>query len=88
MISIKKEYSNRIEYINERGDYHRTDGPAIEYNNGDKFWYINGKIHREDGPAVEWSDGRKSWYLNDLKYSEDDYYQELVKIKLKRILDL
>ena len=24
-------------------NYHRTDGPAIEFANGDKHWYINGK---------------------------------------------
>ena len=25
------------------GKRHRTDGPAIEYPNGDKYWYLNGK---------------------------------------------
>jgi hypothetical protein len=23
---------------------HRTDGPAIEYTNGDKIWYLDGKL--------------------------------------------
>jgi hypothetical protein len=88
MSSIKKEYPNRIEYQNEKGQCHREDGPAIEWNIGDKSWWINGKRHREDGPAVETTSGRKFWYLNDKNYSEDDYYQEVTKIKLKRILDL
>ncbi len=39
MKSIKTEYSNRIEYYNEQGKRHREDGPAIEWNNGDKDWY-------------------------------------------------
>ena len=43
---------------NER---HRTDGPAIEFSNGDKWWYQNGKSHRTDGPAIEYADGQKRW---------------------------
>ncbi len=88
MESIKTKYWNRTEYKNEQGDYHRTDGPAIERNDGYKSWWINGERHREDGPAIERNDGYKAWYLNDTEYSEQDYYQEVAKFKLKRILDL
>lgn len=51
-------------FVNADGDFHREDGPALEYVNGDKFWYLNGKMHREDGPAVAYADGDKEWYLN------------------------
>jgi hypothetical protein len=78
----------RREYRNDLGQLHRLDGPAREYNSGSKEWLINGKLHREDGPAIEYSHGGKSWYLNDINYSEEQYRHELVKIKLKRILDL
>jgi hypothetical protein len=88
MKSIKKEYPNVTEYYNELGQYHRTDGPALEWNDGYKAWFLNADRHREDGPAIEDSYGYKAWYLNDIEYSEDDYYQEVTKIKLKRILDL
>jgi len=44
-------------------EYHREDGPAIIYSNGDKDWYKNGKRHRLDGPAVDW-ENRKEWCLN------------------------
>ena len=27
----------------KNGEYHREDGPAIEYTNGVKYWYLNGK---------------------------------------------
>jgi hypothetical protein len=57
MTSIKKEYSDRIEYYNEKGQYHRLDGPAIEWNDGNKYWIVNGQCHREDGPAVEYNNG-------------------------------
>jgi len=46
MESTKTKYLNRIEYQNEKGECHREDGPAVEYNNGDRWWYINGKYHR------------------------------------------
>jgi hypothetical protein len=76
------------EYKNESGQLHRTDGPAVEWNNGDKWWFINGELHREDGPAIECSDGSKEWYLNGIEYSEDQFHQELIKLKLKRIVEL
>ena len=69
--------------------YHRTDGPAMEFVvTGSKWWYINGKCHREDGPAREYANGLKSWYLNGIEYSEEEYIVELRKIKLKRLMEL
>ena len=43
---MKKEYKNKLRKL------HRTDGPAVEYDNGIKLLYINGKLHRLDGPAI------------------------------------
>lgn len=31
---------------------HRTNGPAIIYNEGDWRWYLHGNAHRYYGPAV------------------------------------
>ena len=31
-----------IYYYNELGQYHRNDGPAIEYASGDKEYWIDG----------------------------------------------
>ena len=56
-------------YINDK--LHRTDGPAIEYINGDKHWFLNGKFHRTDGPAIEYKDGTKRWYLNGKHHRTD-----------------
>ena len=47
---------------------HRTDGPAIEWADGDKEWYLDGQHHRTDGPAVEWVDGYKAWFLNGQRH--------------------
>jgi len=59
---VKTEYEDKVEYT-LNGEFHREDGPAIEYTNGSKYWYLNGKLHRVDGPAVEYADGDKFWYL-------------------------
>ena len=56
--------SGTTKWFNEVGQYHRIEGPAVEYADGNKSWYLNGKQHREGGPAFEWADGRKSWFLN------------------------
>jgi len=36
---------DKIWFLN--GEFHREDGPAIEYANGNKYWYLNGKRHTE-----------------------------------------
>ena len=81
----KIEFSDRIVYRNELGQYHREDGPAIEFSDGTKYWYIKGQFHREDGPAREFPDGSKFWYLKDIKYSEQEWQQEIINIKLERL---
>jgi hypothetical protein len=56
---------------NKNGEFHRLDGPAIEYSSGKKAWYQNGKVHRLDGHAIESADGRKWWCQNDLYHRVD-----------------
>ena len=63
-------YPDRTEWKFD-GEYHRENGPAIEYDNGSKFWYINGKPHREDGPAIERVSGSKFWYINGELHREN-----------------
>lgn len=64
-------YADRTEWLNSFGDFHRVDGPAIEYVDGGKFWYINGEFSRLDGPALEYADGEKRWYMNDQLHRTD-----------------
>jgi hypothetical protein len=56
VLSNEKEYKNYkywvIKYLNEDNEYHRLDGPAIEYSDGEKeYWYndkfINVKTDKE-----------------------------------------
>jgi hypothetical protein len=30
-------------YYNSKDQFHRIDGPAVEWPNGDNFWYIYGQ---------------------------------------------
>jgi hypothetical protein len=50
-------------YLNDKR--HRTNGPAIEYNNGDKCWYLNGYFHNEKGSSTIYSNGNKFWDIED-----------------------
>ena len=52
-------------------DYHRMDGPAIDYADGGKEWWVNNKRHRLDGPAIEWIDGSNLWYVNGKLHRSD-----------------
>jgi hypothetical protein len=54
--------------------YHRTDGPAIVYANGDKVWCRFGVRHRDDGPAVERADGTKEWWVVGIKFTEEQFH--------------
>jgi len=37
------EYNAFVRDWKVNGKFHREDGPAIYYNNGNKYWYLNGK---------------------------------------------
>ena len=55
---------------------HRTDGPAVEWANGDTEWWQHGIRHRTDGPAMEWENGHKEWYLHDCVFSFDKWLDQ------------
>ena len=59
------------EYRNDKGQYHRTDGPAVIYPNGSKEWWIDNKLHRIDGPAVIYPNGDMVWYKNGVLHRKD-----------------
>jgi hypothetical protein len=45
------------------GLWHKVNGPAIVWDNGDEEWWVNGELHRLNGPAVV---GKiVKWYAND-----------------------
>ena len=74
---VRRDIHGNTGYYNKEGQYHRLDGPAVEYANGDKAWYQNGMCHREDGPAVEWSSGSKEWWVEGKLHRTDGPALEL-----------
>jgi len=44
------------------GQFHRLNGPAIEYANGDQSWFEHGLLHRIDGPAMTFYRGGGKWH--------------------------
>lgn len=65
--TMEIDYLGNKIWRNEKGEYHREDGPAIEYWNGDKEWWVDGKLHRIEGPACKYCDGYKAYYTNGLR---------------------
>jgi hypothetical protein len=56
-------------WYDDYGKYHKEDGPAIIYVNGDISWYKHGEYHRLDGPAIIWHvHGTNYNYYAFLKY--------------------
>lgn len=66
-----KVCKNKTVYKNEKGQFHREDGPAVEYAGGDKQWWVDGQLNRTDGPAVENSNGCKEWWVKGRLHRTD-----------------
>jgi hypothetical protein len=64
-----------IEHRNEKGELHRTDGPAVVRADGYQAWWIDGKRHRTDGPAVVCADGYQAWWI-DGKFIKSERVKE------------
>jgi hypothetical protein len=75
------------------GDILRSDPNftgIVEDAEGDRGWYKDGQHHREDGSAmifVSFPAHNTSWCLEGEDYSKAEYDIEIVKIRMKRILD-
>ena len=55
--------NKNIRWYNDKDQFHRLDGPAVEGTNGYKEWWVEGKLHRLDGPAIEDANGYKAWFV-------------------------
>jgi hypothetical protein len=73
MSKLKVDEYGTKRWLNEKGKYHRLDGPAYEGSSGYKSWWVNGRLHRLDGPAVERPDGYKEWWINHWCLLENEF---------------
>ena len=71
-------------WLTENGEYHREDGPAIEYTDGSKHYFQNNIRHRLDGPAREYSDWYECnlWYFNGkiIPVSSQEEFEQYLRI--------
>lgn len=50
-------------YLDEKGEYHSDEYPAIRYAGGGEVWMRHGKVHRDgDLPAITDAEGNQAWY--------------------------
>jgi hypothetical protein len=68
---VTVDENKNIYWCNDKDEYHRLDGPAIEYADGHKSWFVDGKRHRLDGPAVECANGYKAWFVDGERHRLD-----------------
>lgn len=60
-----------ITFLNNAGEAHKDDGPAVIQTNGILKWYQNGKLHRENGPAIEYPDGTLEWWHENMRHRDN-----------------
>ena len=80
-LTIDHRYGTKF-WKNKKKQFHKLDGPAIEWLNGEKEWWRSGMRHREDGPAFIFPNGGgvgcKKWYLNGCFYkTKEEYFNAL-----------
>ena len=71
---ISGEYCSEgnIIYLNDDGELHRLDGPAlIDAGTGYEAWFNNGKFHRDGGPARKCVEGTLEWWENGGIHKDD-----------------
>jgi hypothetical protein len=71
---------------NQKGQLHRTDGPAIEHVSGHKEWWRNGQWHRTDGPAYEGANGDKEWWVDDQPLTFTEWVDRVAVTEQERTL--
>ena len=64
------ELGNKF-WKNKLGQFHRLDGPAVDWRSGTREWYVFGERHRLDGPAIEYDDGSRVWYKKGILHRLD-----------------
>ncbi len=71
------EYGTKF-WRNAKGQFHKLDGPAIEWTDGGREWFQNGIKHREDGPAFIYFNADKKWLINNVAYkTKEEYFDAL-----------
>jgi len=82
-LTITIDSSKTKRWRNKSGKLHRLDGPAVEYDSGNKEWFKNEKLHRLDVPAIIYTNGYKEWWINGAKYKTKESYFDALSDEAK-----
>ena len=81
---VRLEHSSLRYYLDDTcRKLHRTDGPAVIYNNGCIEYWNQGQLHKISGPAIETDSGKKIYYL----YGRRLTYEQWLSAKRRYSLD-
>lgn len=69
-----------VYWENDKYQWHRLDGPAVEYADGTKGWYVNGTQHNLNGPAWESTIGYKEWRIDGVEYTESEWRKKVAQL--------
>lgn len=69
-LAIKDGFWKKV-FTKDDGKFHRENGPAVIYSNGDQEWCQDGQYHRIGGPARFSIDGVEGWFQNGKKHREN-----------------
>jgi hypothetical protein len=62
-------------WLNAKGQFHRLDGPARQWADGDKEWWVEGDLHRLDGPACDYVTFSKQWFIAGKQLTQRQFDQ-------------
>lgn len=87
METVKYNGFYLVDFLAKPHNRHFTG--IVENNKGSVGWFKNGKAHKEDGPAITYDSPllHDVWCLNGISYPKNQWQEEIVKIKMRRILD-
>ena len=60
---IRFRYDEPIRYWDSNSKLHRSNGPAVDFNDGDWVWRLHGKQHRYYGPSDRFSK-KYYWFVH------------------------
>ena len=74
---MAKRWYNRsgtVRWLDDKGHFHRVDGPAAVWANGMQWWARHGRSHFAHGPADLYDGGTLRWYeAGELLRRRDPY---------------
>ena len=61
MAKRRYDRSSTVRWIDDEGFYHREDGPAVVWDDGEQYWARRGRSHFAYGPSILYADGTLAW---------------------------